>query len=629
MFCTTFYSYKGGVGRTLALANVACVFAKQGRRVLVVDFDLEAPGLPTLPGFSCPPDHPGIVDLIHSYLTTGKAPEVQNFVHTGEFAWDFHDDETDHRVSGTFSIDIMSAGQNADGGYSDRLNRIDWNDLYAERDGFLLMEDVRAQWAKAGYDYVLIDSRTGLTDVGGICTRQLPDAVVAVFFPNEQNLVGLKQVVEGVRASEARPQPIELSFVASRLPRLDDEHGHLMRWLRRFQDELGYGDERLTRVQHYDSLMLLNQSLFVLDRPGSGLAKEYRDVARGIAGLNDEDPDGALAYLTAFTSRRMRQNSEDDVENLARLERIGTMHAEDFAVQFALARAFYSVRDLLKAEGAAAKAIVSDGRTRTSKTVSNDSLPSARRLRLRVLSEQGRSTEALEDAISILHDAEAGRTALVDAALAVATADPAALASATSLPAVAAASPSQLIQLAEQLTAVRGMKRVSADIVELALHNARDSGEQTGEDVTDAQLILIAGHRFAVGAALGSDEARASDPHVAFNTAVALWGRDGTADPEVWRQVAEVFRCHPGFIHGANARQCLALLSAVLGDVDATQREVEEARRLIRLQGRREFSCWTYSNVAPTVFEEHLDAIEAFANGDGPSPAVLSASEAN
>ncbi|MDQ3760122.1 MAG: AAA family ATPase [Actinomycetota bacterium] len=41
----TFYSFKGGAGRTLALANVGVVLAQNGHRVLVVDFDLEAPGL--------------------------------------------------------------------------------------------------------------------------------------------------------------------------------------------------------------------------------------------------------------------------------------------------------------------------------------------------------------------------------------------------------------------------------------------------------------------------------------------------------------------------------------------------------------------------------------------------------
>src|SRR5437588_10900977 len=41
----TFYSYKGGVGRTMALANIAVSLARLGMRVLTVDWDLEAPGL--------------------------------------------------------------------------------------------------------------------------------------------------------------------------------------------------------------------------------------------------------------------------------------------------------------------------------------------------------------------------------------------------------------------------------------------------------------------------------------------------------------------------------------------------------------------------------------------------------
>jgi Mrp family chromosome partitioning ATPase len=41
----TFYSYKGGVGRSFALANVAAILSRWGARVLCVDWDLEAPGL--------------------------------------------------------------------------------------------------------------------------------------------------------------------------------------------------------------------------------------------------------------------------------------------------------------------------------------------------------------------------------------------------------------------------------------------------------------------------------------------------------------------------------------------------------------------------------------------------------
>jgi MinD-like ATPase involved in chromosome partitioning or flagellar assembly len=36
----TFYSYKGGTGRSMALANIAWILASAGKRVLAIDWDL-------------------------------------------------------------------------------------------------------------------------------------------------------------------------------------------------------------------------------------------------------------------------------------------------------------------------------------------------------------------------------------------------------------------------------------------------------------------------------------------------------------------------------------------------------------------------------------------------------------
>src|SRR5438105_11487100 len=45
METVAFYSYKGGVGRSLLLANAARFLATLGRGVVALDFDFEAPGL--------------------------------------------------------------------------------------------------------------------------------------------------------------------------------------------------------------------------------------------------------------------------------------------------------------------------------------------------------------------------------------------------------------------------------------------------------------------------------------------------------------------------------------------------------------------------------------------------------
>src|SRR5438105_4030071 len=40
-----FYSFKGGVGRSLSLLNVACQLSRRGLRIGLVDLDIEACGL--------------------------------------------------------------------------------------------------------------------------------------------------------------------------------------------------------------------------------------------------------------------------------------------------------------------------------------------------------------------------------------------------------------------------------------------------------------------------------------------------------------------------------------------------------------------------------------------------------
>src|SRR5687767_9721330 len=76
----TFYSYKGGTGRSMALANVAWILASNGYRVLVVDWDLEAPGLHRyFAPFLLDPDlveADGVIDIVSNYVTALMTPPV-------------------------------------------------------------------------------------------------------------------------------------------------------------------------------------------------------------------------------------------------------------------------------------------------------------------------------------------------------------------------------------------------------------------------------------------------------------------------------------------------------------------------------------------------------------------------
>ena len=189
----TFYSYKGGVGRSMALANVATLLAKWGKKVLIVDWDLEASGIEKY--FEHPPsqlsgsrkDTPGVVDLIYAYAM-GKGLDWRNGLLK---AYPF---DRDHAVS------ILTAGQDTPN-YVPRVQELKWDNLFEERQLGSYLEQLREEWA-AEFDFVLIDSRTGITDIGGICTIYLPDVLVLFFTTNRQNLDGIIDVMR--RARNAR-----------------------------------------------------------------------------------------------------------------------------------------------------------------------------------------------------------------------------------------------------------------------------------------------------------------------------------------------------------------------------------------------------------------------------------------
>ncbi|MFD4673701.1 KGGVGR-motif variant AAA ATPase [Lentzea sp. NPDC058450] len=184
----TFYSYKGGVGRSFTLANTAVLLARWGYRVLVVDWDLEAPGLHLYfgPHLAQKP-RSGVVDIAQEFLNGVRTPSAH---------------EVRVQVDGV--LDLIAAGgvdeHGLDDSYARRMQALDWEELY--RRGFAAhLEEYREEWT-AKYDFVLIDSRTGVSDIASICTAQLPDRLVVVFTANDQNLndvVGIARLADKAR----------------------------------------------------------------------------------------------------------------------------------------------------------------------------------------------------------------------------------------------------------------------------------------------------------------------------------------------------------------------------------------------------------------------------------------------
>src|ERR1039458_3198532 len=162
----TFYSFKGGVGRSMALINTAGILAEQrGFRVLVLDLDLEAPGLsyldPELPDVSPTekqrqlPFQPGFVDLLGDAKERGQEADLFTLSATeieARYTQKIKIPDSPRQFLDG-SLRIMPAGR-FDCNYAQRLDSLNLSALYREGLGEPLIRAFKKKVAEAGlYDY--------------------------------------------------------------------------------------------------------------------------------------------------------------------------------------------------------------------------------------------------------------------------------------------------------------------------------------------------------------------------------------------------------------------------------------------------------------------------------------------
>lgn len=589
MYTVSFYSFKGGVGRSMSLVNVAVQLASLGKRVLIVDFDLEAPGLTTFRFAAGQDASKGLVEYVTSYRSSGESPDVRDFVYRTT------------ALSERGEIWVMPAGKH-DADYSARLNSIDWRVLYKEEQGYLLFEDLKQQWLNSlAPDYVLIDSRTGHSDVEGICTRQLPEAVCFLFFPNEQNLQGLRKVALSVREQNKQMrerEPILLHFVVSNVPDLDDEEEILGRTLERFKLDLGY-QELAATIHHYNSLSLLNQEIFSLSHPKSRLAREYRDLTDAIVSENLSDRSSAVRYLRRALSALKNSRGESvSSEILERCERI----LESFPLDTEL-----SIRVALVYE---ASGRVTDALTLLS-DVQKSYDAAAYAVRARLNFRLGRKSEARSDIEQMLNAGGAERSSFIEATSYLPQLDSSLYADIPHSRALASLSIDDRLFAASSMEDSRHAQEAQAQILDTLLHEARE-----------ADLVHTIRHRLVLTSiGLGRFD-KASEllidapnsEHIAdwFNFAMAKWGITGKPDLETLRKVVldDKERSISRSQNSPNYLQCLAMAHYTVGYAKEALEFARRARESMVIRPRREFSAWTYSRVGSRDFLAHVTEME-------------------
>jgi len=367
----TFYSFKGGTGRSMALANVASLLARGGigaegagaRPVLAIDWDLEAPGLHRYLAAFLPDTagQPGIVELFLELDEATRQYSPQGSDEDQQAANAVLESVGLNRfVVGTTvpNLSFMPAGR-FDKGYPGRVSGFRW-DLLHER----MPELIPALSRKLAerFSYVLIDSRTGFTDTSGICTMLMPELLVAVFTPNLQSLQGVLDLVRD--ATEYRRGSSDLrSLVIFPLPsRVEPARPQLLQYWRNgsaqdhfigyqpafestFQDIYrlercdltGYFDE--VQIQHVPDYAYGEQLAAELEETDSRLSlkRSYESFARRLVELPNPWTDPRVAAVEAqileLAERGRVALAAGDIHGAQRqLERAQDLHEENTGV---------------------------------------------------------------------------------------------------------------------------------------------------------------------------------------------------------------------------------------------------------------------------------------------------------
>lgn len=201
----TFYSYKGGMGRTTAMTSYALDLAiNHNKKVCIIDCDFEAPGY--LNFFNLASSETlksglknGVVEFLTDYSFKKKINIEDYYIELAGL------DNTNDKLKNLF---IVPAGNLSDTTLIDETNFYSTHrdqyleglariDLSNERNIINGFEALFSQLKeKIKPDIILIDSRTGFNDVFGVTALILSDLIVGFFGSSDQTKPGLRFLLD-------------------------------------------------------------------------------------------------------------------------------------------------------------------------------------------------------------------------------------------------------------------------------------------------------------------------------------------------------------------------------------------------------------------------------------------------
>jgi ABC-type glycerol-3-phosphate transport system substrate-binding protein len=322
----TFYAFKGGTGRTLALSNIARhLFEARGYRVGIIDLDLESPGLPHMPlapGIQDPVGESidgslGFADLFCSALSSPSADPVDTPIVHQRIKHHVLRLPCDHATGALFLMPAAIGSATRNSAFRDRLATFLDGTKDLSLSAFVTQQIVTAFIQHFSLDFLFIDGRTGIGPFFPVYTYSIPHALVLFTGLNEQNIGGSLDVLQqrqdtpcGVTAWPEAPVFLVISPVPAdgprlleeRLRRIDARLSELARDRTSNNSTLHSYIFELPRTRYllpYTDVASYEETYFIPTFPHSQLTQAYLRLARDIESLvSKKEPSKLLASIS-------------------------------------------------------------------------------------------------------------------------------------------------------------------------------------------------------------------------------------------------------------------------------------------------------------------------------------------
>jgi len=327
----SFFSFKGGVGRTALMANVGAYWALKGKTVLLIDMDLIAPGISynSLKGNYLDPrgQGMGISDMLAVFARRKSGSEMIPFlpphfliremnlprqkflniegrlllIDAGSAIFEVQSWERVGKVCGEYTegaaiqpIRSMVPGQN------EEIDDLAFRSLaqYIRND---LSEFKIPPLNKDGYprpiDYVLIDCRTGIPELIDLTLGLLSDSMVIISGLNYQNFVGMTETFKALDKRVAvGTLPCVVSVVFSPVPTPEDQtiedalkraYDVINKSLRSTRYDIPEYPPTIIKKIHYTPVLAFSEDILVIDQPDSQYSSEIAAIAQELDIIDD------------------------------------------------------------------------------------------------------------------------------------------------------------------------------------------------------------------------------------------------------------------------------------------------------------------------------------------------------